>query len=316
MKKLVFVIIAIAALAAAVYFIHLPQPSAVASLPVAETVAAPRREPALQPNTQDVLPDRQLRPSQTAPPSHKPQSMAECRAMWDDKRKREQAAHDAETKDAAWAYSMEQKLREFASRRFQGASMELTAVDCKTTYCNLVVQVLEPDSATQLYAALEDVGMQPWSDFTGKSYEKVSETSNDYRVELLRQHSYQTPFYEENNSEASLACMRLSSDRALQERAASDAQPRDAAWADQIEPLLRQHIASRTAKHPPEKLEIDCKTTFCRIKASGQTRDSQTLFQQAAQDAAAEPWAELRNGEGGGTAYGDSWKYEVTLHRK
>jgi hypothetical protein len=194
--------------------------------------------------------------------------------------------------------------------------MELSEVDCKTTYCDLVVQVLEPDTSNDLNNALEDARKQPWSDFTGTSTAKVSDTGNAYRVELLRKRSYKTAFDEENNSEASVACMRLTSQRAQSERATRDAQPRDATWADQIEPLLRQHIRSQTAKHPVELLDVDCRTTFCRIRAIGLTQDSLRLFQQVAQEVGAEPWADLRNGEAGGTGYGETWKFEVTLYRK
>lgn len=340
MKKLLLGITAIVALAVAAYLMHAPRPVAVEALPAAATLSSPtppvasttppddasvqsgavmpqevtsRREPERQPP--DVLPSSQARSPQPPPPKDESQRLAACEAHWDRERKGEQAAHDAETKDPAWAYDMEQKLREFAARRLRGTSIELKDVDCKATFCDLLMEVLDPDSANEMNNALEDARKQPWSDFTGTSWAKTSDESNTYRVELSRKHSYRTPF-ETGNDPQKLACMRLISDRSLRERAARDAQPRDASWADQLEPLLRQHIMSRTAKHPAEKLEIDCKTTFCRIKASGQTADSQTLFQQASQEVAAEPWANLRAGEVGSSGYGNTWTAETTLYRQ
>jgi hypothetical protein len=83
-----------------------------------------------------------------------------------------------------------------------------------------------------------------------------------------------------------------------------------------MELLLRQHVTSGLVKHPVEQLRIDCRTTFCRIKASGTTRESLLAFQQVCRDAAAEPWANLRAGESGNSGYGDSWTSETTLYRR
>jgi hypothetical protein len=341
MKKLGLGITAIAALAVTAYWMQSPRPAAVAGLPAAEPVSSPTpsnvsppptSDASLQPgavrpqqatshretqrpDTQNVLPSSQARSPQPAPSKDEAQQMAACHARWDSKKKREQAAHDAEAKDPAWAYAMEQKLREYASQRLRGTSIELKEVDCKTTFCDLLMEVFDPNSTNEMNNALEDAKKQPWSDFSGTSWAKTSDEGTTYRVELSRRHSYRTPF-ESGNDEQDLACTRLISDRTVRERAARDAQPRDVAWADQLEPLLRQHIMSRTGKHPPTKLDIVCKTTFCQIKAGGETEESQRLFQQVSQEAAAEPWANLRNGEAGSSGYGNRWTADVTLYRQ
>jgi hypothetical protein len=165
--------------------------------------------------------------------------------------------------------------------------------------------------------ALEDVKQEPWSDFTGwsQSNETVGGKLTS-RVELRRKQSYVTPFEAESDAPENVACMRLISQHNQRERVARETQPRDPAWADQMEQLLRQHIASRLVKHPVLQLNIDCKTTFCLLRAWGQTQDSQRAFVQASHEAAAEPWANLRIGETGNTGYGDSWRSDVTLHRQ
>ncbi len=53
---------------------------------------------------------------------------------------REQAARDAEPKDLAWAYAMEQKLRQFTMPRFQADEIDLTAIDCKTSFQDLILR--------------------------------------------------------------------------------------------------------------------------------------------------------------------------------
>jgi hypothetical protein len=84
-----------------------------------------------------------------------------------------------------------------------------------------------------------------------------------------------------------------------------------------MEQLLRQHIASRLVKHPVQQLSIECRTTFCLLRARGQIEDSQRAFVQASHEAAAEPWANLRVGETGNTGYPDGWwRSDVTLYRQ
>jgi hypothetical protein len=48
------------------------------------------------------------------------------------------------------------------------------AVDCKTTFCDLVAQGFENESVNELNNALEDVQKEPWSDFTRLGRDAVS----------------------------------------------------------------------------------------------------------------------------------------------
>jgi hypothetical protein len=343
-KRVVVLISSIVALVLAAYFVLAPQPADVASHVAAApdtssapapTPATPTRDEAVEPRSakpQEVTspsgpeprPNVQNAPSSAArstpitpPPQDNDPQMAACNAIWEKRRERERAARDAETKDAAWAYATEQKLREWASRRLQAASIELIAVDCKTTYCDLVAQPFEPESANEFGRALQDVQKEPWSDFGGHAMSSSTETGKvTYRGELRRRKSYLTAFEAQGEDEAEVACMQLVNRRYQQERATQDAEARDAAWADRTEQLLRQHIVSRLAKHPLKQLDIDCKATFCRIKADGLTDASISAFQRPAEEAAKEPWANLRVGGGGSSGYGDRWTADITLHRQ
>jgi hypothetical protein len=69
-------------------------------------------------------------------------------------------------------------------------------------------------------------------------------------------------------------------------------------------------------KQPVERIDIDCRTTFCKIDAKGRTSDAYLAFQKVAQAVAGEPWANLRNGEGGGSSYGESWEQHYMLYRR
>jgi hypothetical protein len=82
-----------------------------------------------------------------------------------------------------------------------------------------------------------------------------------------------------------------------------------------MEQLLRMHLAAQLSKHAVE-LDISCKTTFCGIKAKGQSDDALLALQKAMTAIDSEPWANLRNGGGGITGYGDRWTADYMLHRR
>lgn len=101
------------------------------------------------------------------------------------------------------------------------------------------------------------------------------------------------------------ACFAAVNEEGDRERAARAAEPRDTGWADPTEQLLRQYLMEHTAKHPADRLEITCKTSFCELIATGRTEEFALAFQKAAQEVASEPWSDLRNGEAGGGTLSD-----------
>ena len=112
------------------------------------------------------------------------------------------------------------------------------------------------------------------------------------------------------------ACHARWDSQKKREQGAHDAEAKDPAWAYGMEQKLREYASQRLRETSIELREVDCKTTFCQIKAGGETEDSQRLFQQASQDAAAEPWVNLRIGEAGSSGYGNTWSADVTLYRQ
>lgn len=241
--------------------------------------------------------------------------MAQCRALWERERKAEQAARAAETKDSAWAYATEQKLREYLSRRFRTTPIEVTAIDCKATFCEITGQGFVPESDGEFRLALQDVPQEPWSDLTSSSFSQSVEAGKVvYSGEVRRRQSYATAS-EQSESPEEIACMKLVSRQNQRERAVRDAQPRDHGWADPMEQLLRMHLAAQLSKHPVE-IDISCRTTVCRIKAKGQSNDALLAFQRAMMAVELEPWANMRSGQSGTTGFGDSWTADYTMLRK
>lgn len=291
-----------------------PAPAAKPSEPVA---LAPAREPARAPGA---------RPAPTEEPASQPaaarridekQQLAPCRALWERERKAEQAARAAETKDPAWAYATEQKLREYLSRRLLTSPIEVTGIDCKATFCEITGQGFVPESDGEFRLALEAVPRESWSDFTGASFSQdVQAGKVVYAGEVRREQSYATALEQQQASPEEIACLTLVSRQHQPERAVHDAPARDTGWADQMEQLLRMHLMAQLTKHPPEQLDIDCRTTICQVKAKGRSNDALLALQRAMMAVDSEPWANLRNGQHGYSGSGDSWTTEFTLHRR
>jgi hypothetical protein len=329
MQKLVAIAsAAVAVIAGVVYFGRSSEPTSASASepeqspppPIQEAPIAPTPKPIAQLQTFTPPPPADLRNAHRAAASltkKEQQQLAACDAAWQRKAKGEQAARDAESKDPAWAYRMEQKLREYTARRFQTIPIEVTSIDCKTTFCELRAQSFSPEAATELTNAMNALVMQPPADFRGMSYSNTDEAGKAVHVVQLKRLQERAGNGERLSAEQE-ACWKLSGLQQERERAARDAEPRDAGWADPMEQLLRQHITEKMVKHPLDRLEITCRATFCEIKASGVTPQSQAAFQKISQEAGAEPWADMETGEGGSSMYGDGNKWEAsqTLYRQ
>lgn len=188
MKKLVAIAVAgIAAIAILVYFDRSPgttvapmsaEPALAAASKAAQRPTTPTDDAATRPA------NAAIRAPSTPPPSIVPELPAPRRAATREKnkklqaacdelfrrqRERQQRAFDAEPKDPAWAYAMEQKLREFTSHRFLAAQIEVSEIDCKTTFCEISARSLAPERADEFNKAIDALRKEPWNEFTGGS---------------------------------------------------------------------------------------------------------------------------------------------------
>jgi hypothetical protein len=325
MRKLVpIVVAAVAIVAVIIYFPRSPNDTTggaadARAQPPAQQPQATKHDAA--PAVTDTSAQSQSSARKNSPPAAAPltveqQERAACRAVSERRRARERAALDAEPKEPAWAYPMEQELREYLTQKLQSGRLELLGIDCKTTFCEIKAQLLDPEGSTEFNAAISGISGKPWNDFTGTGT-SLSEDSGKtfYSAHLTRPQFKESP-QPPQEAQAEAACTARSIEKQKRERTARDAEPKDAGWAEPMEQLLRGYLTTQLSKHPAERIDIDCRTTYCRIAGSGRTNDAYLAFQKFAQAAADEPWANLRNGEGGGSGDGVTWKQEYFLYRR
>lgn len=103
-----------------------------------------------------------------------------------------------------------------------------------------------------------------------------------------------------------------------QEEAALKAEPKDGQWAYSVEQLLQQYAASHRNASRYQITSIDCRTTYCEIRATGRLDlQANEAFQQMVSDAREEPWGEFSWRMGGGSeGVGDSLKMHQRIYRK
>jgi hypothetical protein len=257
-----------------------------------------------------------------AAPMTDEQKLAACEVIITRKAEHNNAMLAAEPKDPAWAYPMEQKLREFTSRRFQSSEINVVAVDCRTYYCDIKAQTFDAEKTAKEFA--EGMGAlreEAWSEFTGSGTWYEEEEGKAFHVARINRPpppEVTRMMMRDDPGEARLLsdCAAISEEQQQQRRAARDGQERDASWADPMEYRLREYVTAQLSKHPIDHLDIDCRKTFCRLQASGRTNESQAAFQKAAEDASKESWANLWYAEVAGQAENGVWDGSVVLYRR
>lgn len=245
---------------------------------------------------------------------------AQCDAM--QKRKsarfdREQLARNKETKDPNWAYSMEQKVREYTSRTLRQDLLPVVEIDCRTTFCDVKAEGSGLEASEQFQEALAALPQQSWNDFVGGPVSVGGESDRvTITARMIRKTSIVATPEQRADEQLEADCGAMWAEQAQRARAARDAEPRDASWAGPMEQLLREHLMTQMATYPMDRIEVTCKTTFCRIEASGRTKQGYSAFGKAVTAAGQEPWSDLRGGgEGRGGLLEDGWFAEQTLYR-
>jgi len=253
----------------------------------------------------------------TVPLTAEQQANAACIALSERRAAGEKAALHAEPKDPAWAYPMEQKLREYLTQKLQSGEVEVIGIECRTSFCEIKALLVAPEGSPEFNNALSDATGKSWNDFTGMGTSLSRESGKTFYAGQLMRRQFKMPSGQTaEEAQAEAACFARSMEKQDRAREARDAQPKDPSWAGPMEQLLREHLTTKLRRHSPDRIEVDCRTTYCRIAAEGRTNDASMAFQEIAQAVATEPWADLRNGEGGGSGRGDSWKQEYFLYRR
>jgi uncharacterized lipoprotein YmbA len=322
MKKLVAIAIAVVvAVSIIVYFARSGDTTSTHTSQSAESPApAAATEP---PNEGDSHESSDAESATITAPMTDQQKLAACDAIMTRRAERNNDMLVAEPKDPAWAYPMEQKLREFASRRFQSSEINVVAVDCRTYHCDIKAQTFDAEKTAKEFAeGMASLREEAWAgELTGNgtSYEE-EEGKAFYVARINRPRPAETTrmIVRDDPREARLLsdCAAVSEKQQQQQRATRDGQERDASWADPMEYRLREYMTARLSKHSIDHLDIDCRQTFCRLQASGRTSESQAAFREAAEDASKESWASLWYAEAAGHAENGVWDGSIVLYRR
>jgi hypothetical protein len=81
---------------------------------------------------------------------------------------REQTAKDAEPKDAGWAYSMEQLIRQHIEMHLPADKYTKLLVECRTTFCELRMEGSSTDGGELAEKVVQQIQHQEWSDIAQK----------------------------------------------------------------------------------------------------------------------------------------------------
>lgn len=80
-----------------------------------------------------------------------------------EKERRAQAARDAEPKDAAWAYSMEQLLGQHLARTLSPHQIEHIKIDCRTSFCEIAWRGKSEEDFLEFQRESNEVAQEPWA---------------------------------------------------------------------------------------------------------------------------------------------------------
>lgn len=115
------------------------------------------------------------------------------------------------------------------------------------------------------------------------------------------------------------ACSHGWLDRKMKrQQAARDAEPKDGQWAYSMEQLLQQFAAIHRQGSKFEIASVDCRTTFCEVKAITHAEDGWEAFQQVMHEAQQEPWSDFGGDTAAGVTSADDgpMRLEFTLKRR
>lgn len=84
------------------------------------------------------------------------------------RQQRELAAKAEEPKDAGWAYSMEQLIRQHLESHVPADKYTILQLECRTTFCELRMEGTDKEGQALAEKAASDIPNQAWSDIARK----------------------------------------------------------------------------------------------------------------------------------------------------
>lgn len=215
----------------------------------------------------------------------------ECWAAWYARQQeREKTARAAEPKDVNWAYEMEQLLRQFIAANPKARTIQVSGIDCRTSFCE-VKAIGHPKSRTAFLAVIDQARNQPWSTLGNRSLGLTSRDDGQREFHaIIRRTSASTASSAEDRllssapsvdeEECECATPEWQTRRAVLKMLARAAESKDIYWAYAMEQRLQQLLTSHPQAAIFQVSSIDCRTTFCKIKAIGLTDRSTEVFEE------------------------------------
>lgn len=242
-------------------------------------------------------------PAEDEPPEPTPEDLAApctCAGAWLARRQeREAAAREAEPKDINWAYETEQLLEQFIIAHPQARAIRLERIDCRTSFCEIDASG-QPVSWEPFAEVIGDALKEPWSTLshtTSMASEFKVDDRQGFRAIVERSSlpaaasatdplRSQTPDPDEETCECATAQWHMR--RGRLEAAARAAELKDVYWAFATEQELQQLISADPRAEMFQVSTIDCRTTYCEIRAIGHMEQSADDFRDIVRHAMAQ----------------------------
>ncbi len=199
----------------------------------------------------------------------------ECANAWHRRRQqREVDMRNAETKDVFWSYETEQLLEQYIAAHPRATALNISSIDCRTSFCEIRGDS-PPESVESFQVIIDEAAEQPWSTLefrrAGGTYHRPDRS--DLRALLSRTsvpEGAELPTLPPLNVEEECPCASDAwQDRlALLEHEARAREAKDVYWAYGMEQRLNTFIAAHPEVLVLESWTIDCRETFCEIRAT------------------------------------------------
>lgn len=240
-----------------------------------------------------------------------------CAGAWHArKEERERAAREAEPKDINWAYEMEQLLEQFIAAHPQARTIQISGIECRTSFCEIKA-IAHPGSWDAFEAVVEQALNEPWSTLSGnrslrsnsrddgqQGFHAIIERTSIAATTSAADHLLSSvPGGDEEECECATSEWQMR--KAEHEAAARAAEPKDVYWAYATEQQLQQFIAAHPQAITFQVSSIDCRTTFCEIKAIGLTDQSAEIFGDIIREGVAQERSGLDQGVASGSSRSD-----------
>lgn len=236
-----------------------------------------------------------------------------------------EAARRAEPKDVSWAYETEQLLAQYIAAAPEMKGIAITSVECKTTFCEIKA-IGTQDRQESFYGVMHEVREQAWSTFgeggVGRSRQR-DDGRKDFDEVIARAGAPPTsagrtesPAWNAPDRAGRCEC---ATDEWQERKRAHDeakraAEPKDVQWAYRMEQAFNAGLAAHAQVFAD--YSVDCRTTYCEIRATGLTPESQGIFEQV-EGEVLDQTREFTGGEGGFGEDGDGrYSMKVRLNRR